>query len=67
MIEEEFAKLLEKEWTEDEKAMIIRIRDGLLYYRKILPSSLKQDVVAALQLCNRLKHTIENKNIKNIE
>lgn len=59
MIEEEFKKLLDKDWSEEERQMIQRIMEGLLYYRKILPKSLKADVVSALQLCNKLKHQLE--------
>lgn len=59
MIEEEFKKLLEKEWSEEERQMIQRISEGLLYYRKLLPKTLKTDVIAALQLCNKLKHQLE--------
>lgn len=59
MIEEEFQKLLEKQWSEDERIMIQRIMEGLMYYRKLLPKSLKADVISALQLCNKLKHQLE--------
>ncbi|NBP02798.1 MAG: hypothetical protein EBU90_22310 [Proteobacteria bacterium] len=60
MIEEELARLLERQWTDEERAMINRIMDGLLYYKKLIPKALKNDVVAALQLCNRLKLQLED-------
>lgn len=60
MIEEEFQKLLAKEWIEDERQMIERIMKGMLYYKKLMPKSLKADVVSALQLCNKLKHQLEH-------
>ena len=59
MIEEELSRLLERQWTDEERAMINRIMDGLLYYKKLIPKALKNDVVAALQLCNRLKLQLE--------
>jgi hypothetical protein len=59
MIEEEFKLLLDKSWTDEEREMIKRIMDSLLYYKKLLPKSLKNDIIAALQLCNNLKHKIE--------
>lgn len=59
MIEEEFKKLLEKEWSEEERQMIQRIMEGMLYYRKLLPKALKADVISALQLCNKLKHQLD--------
>lgn len=59
MIEDEFTRLLEKDWSEEERQMIQRIKEGLLYYKKLLPKSLKADVIAALQLCNNLKHQLE--------
>lgn len=60
MIKEEFQKLLMKEWNEEEKQMIVRIMDGILYYKKLLPKSLKEDVICALNLCNTLKTKLEN-------
>ncbi|NBP16104.1 hypothetical protein EBU95_17230 [bacterium] len=60
MIEEELSRLLERQWTDEERAMINRIMDGLLYYKKLIPKALKNDVVAALQLCNRLKLQLED-------
>lgn len=59
MIEDEVKKLLEKEWSEEERKIIQKTTDGLFYYRKLLPSSLKADVIAALQLCNKLKDELE--------
>lgn len=59
MFEEEFEKLLEKEWNEEEKDVIKRIMDGLLFYKKLLPKTLKNDVMLALQLCIRLKDELE--------
>lgn len=59
MIEEEFQKLLCKDWNDEEKAMIQRIMDGLLYYKKLIPKGLKTDIIAALQLCNSLKGKLE--------
>jgi hypothetical protein len=59
MIEDEFKLLLEKEWSEDERVMIQRIMEGLLYYKKLLPKGLKADVINALQLCNKLKDQLD--------
>jgi hypothetical protein len=60
MIEDEFDKLLEKEWTEEEKGLIEKIKGGLLYYKRLIPKSLMNDVVAALQMCNKLKDQLQN-------
>lgn len=59
LIEDEFSNLLTKKWTEDEMKMIKRIMDGITYYRKLMPKGLKDDVIAALQLCNKLKIELE--------
>ena len=67
MIEEHFNKLLEKDWENEEKEMIQRIMEGLLYYKKILPKTLKTDVVCAIGLCNRLKDEVEELKKKVIE
>jgi hypothetical protein len=55
MIEEELEKLLQHNWPESDKQLIQRLIDGLLYYKRILPKSLKKDILGGLQLCNKLK------------
>lgn len=60
MIKEEFEKLLLLEWNDEEREMINRIMEGILYYKKLLPKTLKNDVISALQLCNTLKVKLEN-------
>lgn len=62
MIDEHFKILLENNWSNDEKNMIERIMNGLLYFKKLLPKILKDDVITALKLCNELK--TENENLK---
>jgi hypothetical protein len=59
MIEEEFDKLLAKEWIDDEKELIEKIKAGLVYYKRLIPKSLTNDVIAALQLCNKLKDKLQ--------
>lgn len=59
MIKEEFAKLLEKSWTEEEKVLILNIKESILYYKKLLPRTLETNVIAALKLCNSLKMELE--------
>ena len=63
MIEQEFQKLLDKAWTEDEIAMIHRIMQGLLFYKRLLPKALQADIVAALQLCNTLKTRLDELSV----
>lgn len=62
MIDEHFKILLENNWSNDEKNMIERIMNGLLYFKKLLPKILKDDVIIALKLCNELK--TENEKLK---
>ncbi len=59
---DQFNILLNNNWTDDEKSMIKRIMDGLLYFKKLLPNSLKNDVILAINLCNELKN--ENELLK---
>lgn len=61
MLEEEFSKLLEKEWEEDEKELVKRIMEGLLYYKRFIPKNFKEDILSTIQLCNKLKNDLENK------
>jgi hypothetical protein len=59
MIEEELKKLTEKPWTEEERAIIQKLVDGFLYYRKLIPKSFKTDMISALQMCNSLKDKLD--------
>lgn len=82
MLEDEFKKLLEKTWDTEEKELVTRIMEGLLYYKRFLPKTFKNDVFLAIKLCNKLKNELEetkneleeakkenekNENIGNIE
>ncbi len=59
MFEKELESLLEKKWDTDQKELIKRLFDNLMYYKKIIPKSLKQDVFSALEICNILKKELE--------
>lgn len=55
MIEQTNA-LLNHDWTSDERILIKRLVDSLLYYKYLIPKNLKSDVVAILDLANKIKH-----------
>ena len=55
MIEQTNA-LLNHDWTSHEKNLIKRLTDSLLYYKYLLPKNLKVDIVAILEMANKLKH-----------
>ena len=59
MFEKELQLLLEKKWTEEEVTMINRLLETLQYYKKLIPKSLIQEIVAALQMCNTLKTELD--------
>lgn len=59
MFEKELQLLLEKNWTEEELTMINKLLETLQYYKKIIPKSLKQEIVSALQMCNTLKTELD--------
>lgn len=59
MFEEELKLLLEKNWTEEEITMINKLLETLQYYKKLIPKSLKQEIVVALQMCNTLKTELD--------
>lgn len=59
MFEKELQLLLEKKWTEEEVTMINRLLETLQYYKKLIPKSLKQEIVVALQMCNTLKTELD--------
>jgi hypothetical protein len=66
MIEDEFNKLLEKEWNNEEKELIKRIMNGMLYYKRFIPNDFKQDILLAIDMCNKLKNELDLKETKNI-
>lgn len=55
MIEQTKA-LLNHEWTTDERSLIKRLVDSLLYYKYLIPKNLKSDVIAILDMANKVKH-----------
>lgn len=55
MIEQTNA-LLNHEWTPDEKVLIKRLVESLLYYKYLIPKNLKSDIVAILDMANNIKH-----------
>ena len=59
MFEKELELLLEKNWTEEEITMINKLLETLQYYKKLIPKSLKQEIVVALQMCNTLKTELD--------
>lgn len=59
MFEKELELLLEKNWTEEEITMINKLLETLQYYKKLIPKSLKQEIVVALQMCNNLKTELD--------
>jgi hypothetical protein len=59
MLEEEINKLLEKEWDSEERELVKKIMDGILYYKRFIPKNFKDDVLMAIQLCNKLKNELE--------
>lgn len=59
--------MMSKNWTEEDKALIDRVTSSLLYYKKLIPKTLKADIVLALQLCNNLKDKMEELERKLLE
>lgn len=59
MFEQELDNLLQKPWSDEEKILISRLMDNVAYYKKLIPKSLKQDILNALQMCNVLKTELE--------
>jgi len=59
MIKDEFKRLLDKDWTIEQKTLITNIMQSVIYYRKLLPRSLETNIIDALKLCNTLKDELE--------
>jgi hypothetical protein len=59
MFEQELENLLQKNWSDEERALIVRLMDNVMYYKKLIPKSLKHDIFEALKMCNILKMELE--------
>ena len=55
MFEDEVKLLLENEWTDEEKTLIENLISTVMYFKRMLPKTFKQDILCALQMCNSLK------------
>lgn len=52
---EEGIKLLEKDWTDEDKVLIQRLLDNLNSYKSFITKSLKQDITSVLKLASNIK------------
>ena len=59
MLDTDFDELLKKKWSENEYNMILRLKNNLKFYKKILPKTLKNDISFALKLCIQTKDELE--------
>jgi hypothetical protein len=59
MFEQELDNLLQKNWSDEERRLISLLMENIIYYKKLIPKSLKQDIMNALQMCNVLKTELE--------
>jgi len=59
MFEQELDNLLQKNWSDEERRLISLLMENVIYYKKLIPKSLKQDIMNALQMCNVLKTELE--------
>lgn len=59
MFEQELDNLLQKNWSDEDRRLISLLMDNVIYYKKLIPKSLKQDIMNALQMCNVLKTELE--------
>jgi hypothetical protein len=59
MLGDEFDKLLQKQWSENDKQVIERIKNNSVYYQKFLSASVKKDIIHVLNMCNNIKSKYE--------
>lgn len=52
---EEANKLLNTDWTNEDKELVTRIVSNLKSYKSFIPSSLKDDICSVLEMANRIK------------
>jgi hypothetical protein len=47
--------LLESSWDDIDKELLKRMVDSLIYYKRLIPNALKDDVKTILKMANRIK------------
>jgi hypothetical protein len=47
--------LLTKGWTPEEKDLIKKVYDNLIFYKTMIPKNLKKDITLLLQMANDIK------------
>jgi hypothetical protein len=52
---ESMDELLLKEWLECERELIKRMVENVVSYKRLIPKSIKEDIIALLQLANKVK------------
>ena len=52
---EEANQLLNHNWSETEKMLVKKVIDNLIYYKSVIPKSLKKDVQDLLHMANATK------------
>jgi len=61
---DEANKLLNTDWTTDDKELVSRIVCNLKSYKSFIPSSLKDDIRSVLEMANRIKKDYDELLIK---
>lgn len=61
---DEANKLLNTDWTNDDKELVNRIIGNLKSYKSFIPSSLKDDIKAVLEMANRIKKEYDELLVK---
>jgi hypothetical protein len=64
MFDKELEEFIQNNWTDEEKYFIKRLTENLVFYKKLIPKNLKQDILNALQLCNKLKLELDTYRTK---
>lgn len=57
---DEAKNLLNHNWEEEERLLIQKVIDNLIYYKKFIPNSLKGDVQSILNMANKIKIDYDN-------
>lgn len=61
---DEANKLLNTDWTNEDKELVSRIIGNLKSYKSFIPSSLKDDIRSVLEMANRIKKEYDELLIK---
>ena len=59
-VKQQLDNLLAHDWEDEQKSLLSRVFEHITYYNRIIPKSMKEDILAILLLANGLKSELDD-------